>query len=153
MRRRAGAERRGPRGVTRAAEWLPGLLCQLALVVTRSWEVRLHPQQEALVRTLDPYEVVAGHRAGLSVPAGPPLQPQEAPEPPPRRTHYRMRAYGQLFQLHLRADTAFLAAGYAEEHPCGSGARRRPRTCAAASTAARSTRSGRARPSSASAGA
>ncbi|EPY76961.1 a disintegrin-like and metallopeptidase (reprolysin type) with thrombospondin type 1 motif, 20, partial [Camelus ferus] len=40
----------------------------------------------------------------------------EAPEPTPLRTHYRIRAYGQLFQLNLSADAAFLAAGYTEVH-------------------------------------
>lgn len=38
------------------------------------------------------------------------------PEPPPLRTHYRISAYGQLFQLNLSADAAFLAAGYTEVH-------------------------------------
>lgn len=37
-------------------------------------------------------------------------------EPPPLRTHYRISAYGQLFQLNLSADAAFLAAGYTEVH-------------------------------------
>ncbi|XP_073078437.1 A disintegrin and metalloproteinase with thrombospondin motifs 20 isoform X4 [Manis javanica] len=107
----------------RAAEWLPGLLCQLALVVTRSWEARLHPRQEALVRTLASYEVVIPARVtelGEVFPQGRHFSRRrrspEAPEPPPRRTHYRLRAYGQLFQLDLRADAAFLAAGYAEVH-------------------------------------
>ncbi|KAI5158822.1 A Disintegrin And Metalloproteinase With Thrombospondin Motifs 20 [Manis pentadactyla] len=107
----------------RAAEWLPGLLCQLALVVTRSWETRLHPRQEALVRTLASYEVVTPVRVtelGEVFPQGRHFSRRrrspEAPEPPPRRTHYRLRAYGQLFQLDLRADAAFLGAGYAEVH-------------------------------------
>lgn len=201
----------------RAAEWLPGLLCQLALVVTRSWEARLHPRQgeapewprhrvcpgggagravgsgacalagsgtcgalagaaaarglravrfvaEALVRTLASYEVVTPARVtelGEVFPQGRHFSRRrrspEAPEPPPRRTHYRIRAYGQLFQLHLRADAASWPRAKwkctrAAPRPGGSGARRRPRTCAAASTAAGSTRSGCARPSSASAG-
>lgn len=29
----------------RVAQWLTGLLWQLSLLVTRSWEVRLHPRQ------------------------------------------------------------------------------------------------------------
>lgn len=40
----------------------------------------------------------------------------EALEPAPFRTHYRISAYGQLFQLNLSADAAFLAAGYTEVH-------------------------------------
>lgn len=39
-----------------------------------------------------------------------------APEPTPLRTHYRISAYGHLFQLNLSADSAFLAAGYTEVH-------------------------------------
>lgn len=39
-----------------------------------------------------------------------------SPEPTPFRTHYRISAYGQLFQLNLSADAAFLAAGYTEVH-------------------------------------
>ncbi|XP_073078133.1 uncharacterized protein [Manis javanica] len=160
----AAAEGAGPRWSHAGGQWLPGLLCQLALVVTRSWEVRLHPRQEALVRTLVPYEVVTPARVtelGEVFPQGRHFSRRrrspEAPEPPPRRTHYRIRAYGQLFQLHLRADAASWPRAkwkctLAAPRPGGSGARRRPRTCAAASTAAGSTRSGCARPSSASAG-
>uniref|UniRef100_H0V4Q3 ADAM metallopeptidase with thrombospondin type 1 motif 20 n=1 Tax=Cavia porcellus TaxID=10141 RepID=H0V4Q3_CAVPO len=55
--------------------------------------------------------------------------PQEAQlgalEPTPFRTLYRISAYGQLFQLNLSADAAFLAAGYTEVH-LGASARGAP---------------------------
>ncbi|KAK2492449.1 hypothetical protein MC885_010158 [Smutsia gigantea] len=115
----------------RAAGWLPGLLCQLSLVVPGAWEVRLHPRQEALVRTLASYEVVTPARVserGQVFPHGRHFSRRrrspEAPEPAPRTTHYRIRAYGQLFRLSLSADAAFLAAGYAEVHLGGPEQRR-----------------------------
>lgn len=37
-------------------------------------------------------------------------------EPIPFRTHYRLNAYGQVFQLNLSADTSFIAPHYTEVH-------------------------------------
>uniref|UniRef100_A0A670JF10 ADAM metallopeptidase with thrombospondin type 1 motif 20 n=1 Tax=Podarcis muralis TaxID=64176 RepID=A0A670JF10_PODMU len=37
-------------------------------------------------------------------------------EPIPFRTHYRLSAYGQVFQLNLSADTSFIAPHYIEVH-------------------------------------
>lgn len=78
---------------------------------------------EALVRTLASYEVVTPARVNEFGEVFPQShhfsrrkRSSEAPEPTPFRTHYRIRAYGQLFQLNLSADAAFLAAGYTEVH-------------------------------------
>ncbi|XP_023579364.1 A disintegrin and metalloproteinase with thrombospondin motifs 20 isoform X1 [Octodon degus] len=107
----------------RVARWLAGLLYQLSLFLTRSWEVRFHPRQEALVKTLASYEVVTPARVGEFGEVFPQSRhfsrrkrSAGAREPAPLRTHYRIRAYGQLFQLNLSADAAFLAAGYTEVH-------------------------------------
>ncbi|XP_058511803.1 A disintegrin and metalloproteinase with thrombospondin motifs 20 isoform X2 [Ochotona princeps] len=107
----------------RAAEWLAGLLCQLALLVARCWEVRLHPRQEALVKTLASYEVVTPARVdefGAAFPESRHFSRRKrspgAPELALVPTFYRISAYGQLFQLNLSADAAFLAAGYTEVH-------------------------------------
>lgn len=107
----------------RVAKWLTGLLYQLSLFITRSWEIHLHPRQEALVRTLTSYEVVTPARVNEFGEVFPQShhfsrrkRSSEALEPPPFRTHYRISAYGQLFQLNLSADAAFLAAGYTEVH-------------------------------------
>ncbi|KAB1270423.1 A disintegrin and metalloproteinase with thrombospondin motifs 20 [Camelus dromedarius] len=107
----------------RVAKWLTGLLYQLSLFITRSWEVHFHPRQEALVRTLASYEVVTPARVNEFGEVFPQShhfsrrkRSSEAPEHTPLRTHYRIRAYGQLFQLNLSADAAFLAAGYTEVH-------------------------------------
>ncbi|KAL1767546.1 A disintegrin and metalloproteinase with thrombospondin motifs 20 isoform X2, partial [Sigmodon hispidus] len=107
----------------RVAKWLTGLLCPISLLLTGSWEVRFHPRQEALVKTLASYEVVTPARVnefGDVFPQNRHFSRKKrssgAPEPPPLRTHYRIRAYGQLFQLNLSADSAFLAAGYTEVH-------------------------------------
>ncbi|XP_051706363.1 A disintegrin and metalloproteinase with thrombospondin motifs 20 isoform X2 [Oryctolagus cuniculus] len=107
----------------RAAEWLAGLLYQLSLLVARSWELRLHPRQEALVKTLTSYEVVTPERVdefGAAFPESRHFSRRRrspgAPEPTPALTLYRISAYGQLFQLNLSADATFLAAGYTEVH-------------------------------------
>ncbi|XP_019508609.1 PREDICTED: A disintegrin and metalloproteinase with thrombospondin motifs 20, partial [Hipposideros armiger] len=107
----------------RVAKWLAGLLYQLSLFITRSWEVHFHPRQEALVRTLASYEVVTPARVNEFGEVFPQShhfsrrkRSSEALEPTPFRTHYRISAYGQLFQLNLSADAAFLAAGYTEVH-------------------------------------
>ncbi|XP_034372581.1 A disintegrin and metalloproteinase with thrombospondin motifs 20 isoform X1 [Arvicanthis niloticus] len=107
----------------RVAKWLTGLLCPISLLLTGSWEVRFHPRQEALVKTLASYEVVTPTRVnefGDVFPQNRHFSRKKrssgVPEPPPLRTHYRISAYGQLFQLNLSADAAFLAAGYTEVH-------------------------------------
>ncbi|KAB0378513.1 hypothetical protein FD755_010091 [Muntiacus reevesi] len=107
----------------RVVKWLTGLLYQLSLFITRSWEVHFHPRQEALVRTLASYEVVTPARVNEFGEVFPQShhfsrrkRSSESLEPTPFRTHYRIRAYGQLFQLNLSADAAFLAAGYTEVH-------------------------------------
>lgn len=107
----------------RVAKWLTGLLCPISLLLTGSWEVRFHPRQEALVKTLASYEVVTPTRVnefGDVFPQNRHFSRKKrssgVPEPPPFRTHYRISAYGQLFQLNLSADAAFLAAGYTEVH-------------------------------------
>lgn len=78
---------------------------------------------EALVKTLASYEVVTPTRVnefGDEFPQNRHFSRKKrssrVPEPPPLRTHYRISAYGQLFQLNLSADAAFLAAGYTEVH-------------------------------------
>ncbi|ELK36402.1 A disintegrin and metalloproteinase with thrombospondin motifs 20 [Myotis davidii] len=81
------------------------------------------PVMEALVRTLTSYEVVTPARVNEFGEVFPQShhfsrrkRSSEAPEPPPFRTHYRISAYGQLFQLNLSADAAFLAEGFTEVH-------------------------------------
>lgn len=78
---------------------------------------------EALVKTLASYEVVIPARVnefGDVFPQNRHFSRKKrssgVPEPTPLRTHYRISAYGQLFQLNLSADSAFLAAGYTEVH-------------------------------------
>lgn len=82
---------------------------------------------EALVRTLASYEVVTPARVNEFGEEFPPShhfsrrkRSSGAPEPTPFRTHYRISAYGQLFQLNLSADAAFLAASYSEVHLGGA---------------------------------
>lgn len=97
----------------------------------RGWEVgngwglngRIAVIAEALVRTLASYEVVTPARVNEFGEVFPQShhfsrrkRSSESLEPTPFRTHYRIRAYGQLFQLNLSADAAFLAAGYTEVH-------------------------------------
>nr|XP_004668589.2 A disintegrin and metalloproteinase with thrombospondin motifs 20 isoform X2 [Jaculus jaculus] len=107
----------------RAAGRLAALLFQLSLFVTGSWEGRLHPRQEALVKTLASYEVVIPARVnefGAVFPQNRHFSRKKrssgTPEPAPLRALYRISAFGQLFQLNLSADAAFLAAGYTEVH-------------------------------------
>lgn len=78
---------------------------------------------EALVKTLASYEVVTPARINEFGEVFPQSRhfsrkkrSSEAPEPAPFRTLYSISAYGQLFQLNLSADAAFLAAGYSEVH-------------------------------------
>lgn len=78
---------------------------------------------EALVRTLASYEVVTPARVNEFGEVFPQShhfsrrkRSSETLESTPFRTHYRISAYGQLFQLNLTADAAFLAAGYTEVH-------------------------------------
>ncbi|XP_048206844.1 A disintegrin and metalloproteinase with thrombospondin motifs 20 [Perognathus longimembris pacificus] len=107
----------------RVAKWITGLLYQLSLIITRSWEVHFHPRQEALVKTLESYEVVTPVRVNAFGEVFPQSRhfsrkkrSSEDPEPTPFRTHYRISAYGQLFRLNLSADATFLAPGYREVH-------------------------------------
>ncbi|KAG8510115.1 A disintegrin and metalloproteinase with thrombospondin motifs 20, partial [Galemys pyrenaicus] len=89
----------------------------------RGLSVRLVVIAEALVKTLPSYEVVTPARVNEFGEVFPQSRhfsrrkrSSEALEPMPFRTHYRISAYGQLFQLNLSADAAFLAAGYTEVH-------------------------------------
>lgn len=89
----------------------------------RGFRGRVSVVVEALVRTLASYEVVTPARVNEFGEVFPQShhfsrrkRSSEALEPPPFRTHYRISAYGQLFQLNLSADAAFLAAGYTEVH-------------------------------------
>ncbi|XP_006888295.1 PREDICTED: A disintegrin and metalloproteinase with thrombospondin motifs 20-like [Elephantulus edwardii] len=108
----------------RVAKWLTVLLYQLSLFIFRSWEINFHPRQEALVRSLTSYEVVTPVRVNEFGEVFPESQhfsrrkrSSGAPEEPtPFRTHYRISAYGQLFQLNLSADAAFLAPGFSVVH-------------------------------------
>lgn len=75
------------------------------------------------MRTLASYEVVTPARVNEFGEVFPQShhfsrrkRSSEALEPTPLRTHYRISAFGQLFQLNLSADAAFLAAGYTEVH-------------------------------------
>lgn len=84
------------------------------------------------MRTLASYEVVTPARVNEFGEVFPQShhfsrrkRSSEALEPTPLRTHYRISAYGQLFQLNLSADAAFLAAGYTEVH-LGAPARAAP---------------------------
>ncbi|KAM6215650.1 A disintegrin and metalloproteinase with thrombospondin motifs 20 [Rhynchocyon petersi] len=107
----------------RVAKWLTVLLYQFSLFFGRSWEIHFHPRQEALVRSLASYEVVTPVRVNEFGEVLPESQhfsrrkrSSEAQEPTPFRTHYRITAYGQLFQLNLSADATFLAPGYSVVH-------------------------------------
>lgn len=84
---------------------------------------RLVAIAEALVKTLSSYEVVTPARVNEFGEVFPQnhhfsrrKRSSEALEPAPFRTHYRISAYGQLFQLNLSSDAAFLAPGYTEVH-------------------------------------
>ncbi|XP_008824822.1 A disintegrin and metalloproteinase with thrombospondin motifs 20 isoform X2 [Nannospalax galili] len=107
----------------RVVECLARLLWPLSLLFAGSWEALFHPRQEALVRTLASYEVVTPARVNEFGDVFPQdrhfsrrKRSSGAPESAPFRTHYRILAYGQLFQLNLSADAAFLAPGYTEVH-------------------------------------
>ncbi|XP_039367928.1 A disintegrin and metalloproteinase with thrombospondin motifs 20 [Mauremys reevesii] len=108
----------------RVAKWLAGLLCPLSLLVTGSWEVRLRPSQETLVKQLSSYEIVTPTRVNEFGEVFPHThhfrrrkRSLEAPgEPAAFRTHYQLNAYGQLFQLNLSTDAGFIAAHYKVMH-------------------------------------
>ena len=92
---------------------------------------------DALVRTLASYEVVTPARVNEFGEVFPQShhfsrrkRSSESLEPTPFRAHYRIRAYGQLFQLNLSADAAFLAAGYTEVHLGGPAHRPEARSAA-----------------------
>ncbi|XP_034983887.2 A disintegrin and metalloproteinase with thrombospondin motifs 20 isoform X1 [Zootoca vivipara] len=108
---------RGPEGLAR-------LLYLAALLVARTWEARLHPKQETLVKHLPSYEIVTPMRVnefGETFPHTHHFKRRKRSmetgvEPTPFRTHYRLSAYGQVFQLNLSADTSFIAPRYIEVH-------------------------------------
>ncbi|XP_050791962.1 A disintegrin and metalloproteinase with thrombospondin motifs 20 isoform X2 [Gopherus flavomarginatus] len=108
----------------RVAKWLAGLLCPLALLITRSWEVRFHPSQETLVKQLSSYEIVTPTRVNEFGEVFPHTQHfrrrkrslEASGEPAAFRTHYQLNAYGQLFQLNLSTDAGFIAAHYKMMH-------------------------------------
>ncbi|KAH1186541.1 hypothetical protein KIL84_019290 [Mauremys mutica] len=108
----------------RVAKWLAGLLCPLSLLITGSWEGRLHPSQETLVKQLSSYEIVTPTRVNEFGEVFPHThhfrrrkRSLEAPgEPAAFRTHYQLNAYGQLFQLNLSTDAGFIAAHYKVMH-------------------------------------
>lgn len=75
------------------------------------------------MKTLASYEVVTPARVdefGAAFPQSRHFSRRKrspgAPELALVPTFYRISAYGQLFQLNLSADAAFLAAGYTEVH-------------------------------------
>ncbi|XP_014726621.1 PREDICTED: A disintegrin and metalloproteinase with thrombospondin motifs 20 [Sturnus vulgaris] len=107
----------------RGARRLAALLCPLALLVTASWGLRFHPGQETLVKQLSSYEIVTPVRVNEFGEVFPHThhfrrkRSLEAPlEPAAFRTHYQLRAYGQVFQLNLSADAGFVAAQYTVVH-------------------------------------
>ncbi|XP_077790786.1 A disintegrin and metalloproteinase with thrombospondin motifs 20 isoform X1 [Podarcis muralis] len=108
---------RGPEGLAR-------LLYLAALLAARTWEARLHPKQETLVKHLPSYEIVTPTRVnefGETFPHTHHFKRRKRSmetgvEPIPFRTHYRLSAYGQVFQLNLSADTSFIAPRYIEVH-------------------------------------
>ncbi|XP_029442367.1 A disintegrin and metalloproteinase with thrombospondin motifs 20-like isoform X2 [Rhinatrema bivittatum] len=108
---------------------LAWLLWQLfvLLLLSGAREVRFHPKQEALVRRLASYEIVFPARVtelGEPFPASQHYRRRKrSPEEPAQpRTHFRLRAYGQRFQLSLSADAGFIAASYSALHRGAAGA-------------------------------
>ncbi|XP_054845182.1 A disintegrin and metalloproteinase with thrombospondin motifs 20 [Eublepharis macularius] len=101
---------------------LARLLCLLAILFARTWEVQLHPRQETLVKHLSSYEIVTPMRVNEFGEVFPHTnhfkrrKRSTLAESIPFRTHYRFRAYGQVFQLNLSADTSFLGPHYTEVH-------------------------------------
>ncbi|XP_040514888.1 A disintegrin and metalloproteinase with thrombospondin motifs 20 isoform X4 [Gallus gallus] len=104
----------------RGAKWLAAVLCPLALLVARLWAFRLHPGQETLVKQLSSYEIVTPVRVNEFGEVFPHTRHfsrrKRSSEPAALRTHYRLSAYGQLFQLNLSADAGFIAAHFAALH-------------------------------------
>ncbi|XP_047921885.2 A disintegrin and metalloproteinase with thrombospondin motifs 20 isoform X1 [Anser cygnoides] len=108
----------------RAAGWLAAVLCPLALLGAGSRGLRFHPGQETLVKRLSSYEIVTPVRVNEFGEAFPHTHHfsrrrrslEGPPEPAAFRTHYQVAAYGQVFQLNLSADAAFIAAQYTTVH-------------------------------------
>ncbi|XP_053114058.1 A disintegrin and metalloproteinase with thrombospondin motifs 20 isoform X2 [Hemicordylus capensis] len=106
----------------RVPDWLAWLLYPLSVLLARTWEVRLHPKQENLVKHLSSYEIVTPTRVnefGEAFPLTHHFKRRKRSmemEPIPFRTHYRLSAYGQVFQFNLSADTSFIAPHYTEVH-------------------------------------
>uniref|UniRef100_A0ACB8FQ87 Uncharacterized protein n=1 Tax=Sphaerodactylus townsendi TaxID=933632 RepID=A0ACB8FQ87_9SAUR len=94
----------------------------LSVLFTRTWELQLHPKQETLLKHLSSYEIVTPMRVndfGEIFPHANHFKRRKRStlaDAIPFRTHYRFRAYGQVFQLNLSADTSFIAPHYTEEH-------------------------------------
>ncbi|XP_027312774.1 A disintegrin and metalloproteinase with thrombospondin motifs 20 isoform X1 [Anas platyrhynchos] len=108
----------------RAAGWLAAVLCPLALLGAGSRGLRFHPGQETLVKRLSSYEIVTPVRVNEFGEAFPRTHhfsrrkrsSGDPPQPLAFRTHYQLAAYGQVFQLNLSADAAFIAAQYTTVH-------------------------------------
>ncbi|KAH0616617.1 hypothetical protein JD844_027870 [Phrynosoma platyrhinos] len=108
----------------RVSQGLAGLLYLLALLASRTGGVRFHPKQETLVKHLSSYEIVTPTRVnefGEAFPHTHHFKRRKRSmdarvEPISFRTHYRLNAYGQVFQLNLSADTSFIAPHYIEVH-------------------------------------
>lgn len=79
---------------------------------------------ETLVKRLSSYEIVTPVRVNEFGEAFPHTHHfsrrrrslEGPPEPAAFRTHYQLAAYGQVFQLNLSADAAFIAAQYTTVH-------------------------------------
>lgn len=79
---------------------------------------------ETLVKRLSSYEIVTPVRVNEFGEAFPRTHhfsrrkrsSEDPPQPLAFRTHYQLAAYGQVFQLNLSADAAFIAAQYTTVH-------------------------------------
>ncbi|KAM6437992.1 A disintegrin and metalloproteinase with thrombospondin motifs 20 [Liasis olivaceus] len=108
----------------RVPEGLAPLLYFLSLLATKTWEVRLHPKQETLVKHLSSYEIVTPVRVNEFGEAFPHTHHfkrrkrsmETLLEPIPFRSHYQFSAFGHIFLLNLSADTSFIAPHYTEVH-------------------------------------
>ncbi|KAJ6656242.1 hypothetical protein lerEdw1_003970 [Lerista edwardsae] len=108
----------------RLREWLAWLLCPLSVLLGRTWAGRLHPRQENLVKHLTSYEIVTPTRLNEFEEAFPHTHHFKRRKRSmgahmgllPFRTHYRLSAYGQQFQLNLSTDSSFIAPHYVEVH-------------------------------------
>ncbi|KAM8974414.1 A disintegrin and metalloproteinase with thrombospondin motifs 20 [Pelodytes ibericus] len=101
------------------ANWLAGLFCHLCFLHTRSWETRLHSEQDSFVKDLSSYEIVIPSRVNdfgevfhhtqhfrrrkrsLN------FQYSDA-----NRTHYYFTAYGQMFRFNLSVNANFIGDSY-----------------------------------------